>query len=49
MKVGSSGGALTSTHPGSAGAKSKEKDRVADPPEEASGRQATRPSLWRRR
>ena len=32
MKVGSSGGVITSTNPGSAGAKSEPKDRDADPP-----------------
>ena len=35
MKVDSSGGALTSTH-GKAGAKSNNKDRVADPPKRRS-------------
>ena len=40
MKVGNSGGAITSTKPGSAGAKSNEKDRDSRSAEEATDRQA---------
>ncbi len=36
MQVGSSGGPITSTSPGSAGAKSKQKDDDADPPKKRS-------------